>query len=103
MAYALAAIEHEATGDDTTLLLVGVEATLSRTRLLAELRNAGIAARIVAGAPAEKRAPAPVLLEAEGFVPENDPRLAAFVAQTGGSAFPAGGFANPAVPKDAAP
>jgi chorismate mutase / prephenate dehydratase len=100
-AYALAAIEQEATGDDTTMLLAQVEAELSRTRLLSQLKDAGIAARVVGGAAAEKRALAPVLLEAEGFVERSNPRLLEFAAQTGSIAHPVGGFANPAKAGDA--
>jgi chorismate mutase len=94
-AYALAAIEQEATGDDTTMLLAHSEAELSRTRLLAQLKEAGISARVVAGASGEKRGPVPVLLEAGGFIGRGDPRLAAF-AKSGATAQPVGGFANPA-------
>jgi hypothetical protein len=41
-----------------------------------------------------------VLLEAEGFIARDDPRLAAF-AKTGAGAQPVGGFANPAKAGDA--
>jgi chorismate mutase len=95
-AYALAAIEQESTDDDTTMLLAEVEPSLSRTGLLAQLKDAGIVARIVAGVAAEKRALAPILLEAEGFVGRSDPRLATFGAQAGGTVVPVGGYANPA-------
>lgn len=97
-AYAVAAIEHEPAGDDTTLLHAEVAPSLSRGGLIAQLKSAGISARPVAAANAEKRDFAPVLFEAEGFVAADDARLAAFCAQMGkdvGAIFPVGGFANP--------
>ena len=83
------------------MLLAHVEADLSRTRLLAQLKEAGIAARVVAGASGEKRGPVPVLLEAEGFIARDDARLNTF-AKTGAGAQPVGGFANCAKLGDAA-
>jgi len=74
-AFAIAAIEQESTGDDTTLLLA--DASLSP----AQLKDAGISARQVANG----------LFAAEGFVARNDPRLATFATHV----VPIGGFANP--------
>ena len=97
-AYAIAAIEQEPSGDDTTLLRAEIAQSFSRTKLVSQLKDAGIVARVVAAGAAGERDYTPVLLEADGFVTRNDPRLAAFCAQVGlaaGSIFPVGGFANP--------
>jgi chorismate mutase len=103
-AYAIAAIEHEKTGDDTTLLLAEVESSVSRTRLVALLKDADIAGRVVAGSGGGSRGP--VLIEAEGFIARDDARLEAFLAQgdmAGSTIVPVGGFANPVMSAGAAP
>jgi len=94
-AYAIAAIEQEPTGDDTTLLLAEVAPSLSRTRLQSQLKESGIVVRPAAGGSSQHRAH---LLEAQGFVARNDPRLAAFCVAAGDAVariVPVGGFANP--------
>jgi chorismate mutase len=100
-AYAVAAIEHEATGDDTTLLLAEVTPSASRARMATLLNEAGIAGRVVAGNPGV--AASPVLIEAEGFIARDDPRLARFAAEgafAGSSIVSVGGFANPVIVKE---
>ncbi len=95
-AYAIGAIEHEPTGDDTTLLLAEVAPSVSRTRMVLRLRQAGIEGRVIAGSPGAERKP--VLIEANGFVGRNDTRLTAFAAEgefAGSTIVPVGGFANP--------
>lgn len=97
-AFVVAAIEQEATGDDTTLLLAHVAPSLSRAKLLSQLKEAGIEVRSITSGIPEKRDFNPALLEADGFVTNNDPRLAAFCAQVGievAAIVPVGGYANP--------
>lgn len=97
-AYVVAAIEQEATGDDTTLLIANVSPSLSRGGLITQLKNAGLTVRPVANTAADKRDYAPLLVEAEGYVAAGDPRLAEFCGAVGtdvAAIFPVGGFANP--------
>jgi chorismate mutase len=100
-AYVIGAIEQEATGDDTTLLLLEVPPGKSRTRLQLLLNEAGLSARLVAaGRIAEKNMPDEILLEVKGFVGKGDPRLPALVKAAGDAIAritPIGGFANPVV------
>ena len=101
VAYAVAAIEQEPTGDDTTFLLAEVAPSMSRGRLQEHLKAAEIHIRGLTGGGSgggERRAFAPMLLEAEGFFAAGDARLAAFLAAAGESAaviVPVGGYANP--------
>ena len=98
-AYLVGAVEQEPTGDDTTLLLLETAPGKSRTRLPSLLREVGLGARLAAaGRVAEKNAPDEVLMEVEGFVGRNDPRLPALAKAAGDSVMriaPIGGFANP--------
>jgi len=98
-AYVIGAIEQEATGDDTTVLLLEVAPGKSRTKLPALLKDVGLTARLAAaGRIADKNAPDEVLLEVQGFVAKADPRLAALAKAAGDAVarvMPIGGFANP--------
>jgi len=100
-AYAIGAIEQEVSGDDTTLMLLEIEPTVSRTRLKSLLTRAGLEARVVAaGRLTDKRVPDELLLEVSGFVSHDDPRLAALSEAAGeivGRVAPIGGYANPIV------
>jgi len=97
--YAIAAIEQEPTGDDTTLLLLEIAPSVSRTKLRSLLKSAGLEARLVAaGRLMDKKVPDELLLEANGFVGREDPRLAKLTEAAGeiiGRVIPIGGFANP--------
>ena len=74
-AYAIAAIEQEPSGDDTTLLLLEIAPSVSRMKLKSLLRGAGLDARIIAaGRLLDKRVPDELLLEVSGFVSPSDPR-----------------------------
>ncbi len=95
-AFAIGAPEQEATGDDTTLLLVETAGESSRTRLQNLLQQAGFDAQILAagGVPGQGH----LLLANKGFVAAQDMRLAAFAAQAGEMILrvaPVGGYANP--------
>jgi hypothetical protein len=98
-AYAIGAIEQEPSGEDTTLLLLEIAPTVSRTKLRSLLERAGLEARVVAaGRLTDKRVPDELLLEVSGFVGRDDPRLAALGEAAGeiiGRVAPIGGFANP--------
>lgn len=100
-AYAIGAIEQEPSGDDTTLLLLEIAPTVSRTRLKSLLKRAGFEARLSAsGRLTDKKVPDELLLEVSGFVGRSDPRLAALSEAAGpmiARIAPIGGFANPIV------
>jgi chorismate mutase / prephenate dehydratase len=98
-AYAIGAIDQEPTGDDTTLLLLEIKPGMSRTKLVALLKEAGLSARFVAaGRIAQKNVPDEILLEAKGFVAKDDRRLKT-LAEVAGDAIARiatiGGYANP--------
>jgi chorismate mutase len=98
-AYAIGAIEQEASGDDTTLLVLEIAPGLSRTKLRSLLREAGLDANIVAaGRISEKNAPDEILAEVKGFIAKDDPRLIRLGLAAGEAVFridPIGGYANP--------
>ncbi len=98
-AYAIGAIEQEPSGDDTTLLLLEIAPTVSRTKLNSLLKRAGLEARLVAaGRLTDKKVPDELLLEVSGFVSRDDPRVAA-LSEAAGPSIPRiaqiGGYANP--------
>jgi hypothetical protein len=100
-AYAIGAIEQEASGDDTTLLVLEIAPGLSRTKLRSFLREAGFDANIVAaGRISEKSAPDEILVEVGGFIPRDDARLKKLADSAGDAVYridAIGGFANPVV------
>ncbi len=104
-AYAIAAIEQEPSGDDTTLLLLDIAPSVSRTKLKSLLKGAGLDARLIAaGRLMDRKVPDELLLEVSGFVGGSDPRLLALAKTAGeivGRVVPIGGFANPIVPSGA--
>lgn len=100
-AYAIGTVEQEASGDDTTLLLLEIAPNISRATLQNFLKGAGLAAKLAAaGRLLEKKVPDEILLEVKGFVGRDDPRLSA-LAEAAGDAItrvaPIGGYANPVV------
>lgn len=105
-AYAIGAIEQEASGDDTTLLLLEIAPSVSRNRLNSLLKRAGLEAGVVAaGRLTDKKVPDELLLEVSGFVARSDPRLAALSEAAGpiiARIAQLGGFANPIVLPDSA-
>ncbi len=97
-AFAVAALEQEPTGDDTTLLLLETEGELSRTRLQNLLQQSGFEAQILAAGGEPGKRISHLLLVNKGFVGAQDPRLTAFVAKAGETILrvaPVGGYANP--------
>ena len=98
-AYAIGAIEQEPSGDDTTLLLLEIAPSVSRTKLKSLLKRAGLEARVIAaGRLTDKRVPDELLLEVSGFVGHSDPRLSTLSEAAGeiiARVTPIGGFANP--------
>lgn len=103
-AYAIAAVEQEASGEDTTLLLLEFDPAVSRTRLRSLLKGAGLDARLIAaGRLMDKKVPDELLLEVNGFIGRSDPRLTALSEAAGemiGRVAPIGGFANPILVAD---
>jgi len=101
LAYAIGAIEQEASGDDTTLLVLEIAPGLSRTKLRSLMKEAGLDSNIVAaGRISEKSAPDEILVEVKGFIAKADPRLKRLAESAGDSVYridPIGGFANPVV------
>ena len=100
-AYAIAAIEQEPSGDDTTLLLLEIAPSVSRQKLRSLLKRAGLDARLVAaGRLLDKNVPDELLLEVGDFVAPSDARLANLAEAAGeiiGRVTPIGGYANPVV------
>lgn len=100
-AYAIAAIEQEPSGDDTTLLLLEVASDISRARLKTMIKDARFDAQLAAtGRTSDKTAPDEILLEVKGFVSKDDKRLkllADAAAEALARIAPIGGYANPVV------
>ncbi len=100
-AFAIAGIEQEPSGDDTTILLLEIAPSVSRMKLKSLLNAARLNARIIAaGRLLDKRVPDELLIELSGFVSPSDPRLAALSEAAGDVISRAkliGGYANPIV------
>lgn len=99
-ALVLAAVPMEATGDDRTLLAVEVTQDVSRGRLKDVLEGAGFATLQLRTHHLPGGGGAVHLVEVEGFVPLDDPRLAAARQRLGdsaGSVLPIGAYATPVV------
>ncbi len=100
-AYAIAGIEQEPSGHDTTILLLEIAPSVSRMKLKSLLGGAGLDARIIAaGRLLDKRVPDELLLELSGFVSPSDPRLAA-LSEAAGDVISGtkliGGYADPII------
>lgn len=100
-AYAIAAIEQEPSGNDTTLLLLEIAPSVSRQKLRSLLKRAGLDARLVAaGRLLDKNVPDELLLEVNDFVAPSDARLAVLADAAGdfiARVMPIGGYANPVI------
>jgi chorismate mutase len=98
-AFAIGTAEHEASGDDTTLVRIETEAGLSRARLTSLLKGAGLDANMIsAGRVTQGGEEGTVLVAVNGFVSPQDPRLDEVRTKSGDSVLgidPVGGFANP--------
>jgi len=97
--YAIAAVEQEATGRDTSILRLECHSEMSRARLQTLLRQAGFEAQILAASRESAKSPASRLLVAnKGFVAVDDERLATLAGAAGGAierVALVGGFADP--------
>jgi len=100
-AFAIGPAEHEATGEDTTLIRIETEAGLSRARLSSILKAAGFEANMIsAGRITAGGDGGALLLATDGFVSAQDLRLDAVRSNARDSVLridPVGGFANPIV------
>jgi hypothetical protein len=106
-AYAIATVEFEPTGDDTSLLLLEADAGLSRGKLQTLLKQAGLETHLLAVSGGASTSPLRQhLLETQGFVAGDDARLALLLETAGGAVLRAaqvGGFANPLQPARSKP
>nr|TFG55101.1 MAG: hypothetical protein E4H34_01160 [Hyphomicrobiales bacterium] len=100
-AFAIGAVEHEPSGEDTTLVRIETEEGLSRGRLMTLLQDSGFDATIISASRISEGAQEDAaLLAVDGFVSAQDSRLGAIKTKAGDSILridPVGGFANPVV------
>lgn len=100
-AYAVGAVEQEASGDDTTLLVLEIAAGLSRAKLQSFFKDAGLEAKLIASARiSDKNSPDEVLVEVKGFIAHDDAASQRFADTAGDAVIRAtvvGGFANPVI------
>jgi hypothetical protein len=84
LAYVIGTLELEPSGDDTTLMLLEAEDSLSLTKLQSLLKQDGLEARLLAVSRDSTTNPVRHhLLEAEGFVRADDSRLGALMERAG--------------------
>jgi chorismate mutase len=96
-AYVIGSLELETSGDDTTVLRVEAEESVSQSRLQSLLKQAGLDARPVAvGRAAGMRQH---LMELPGFMASDDSRIGTLLENAGDTVRLAivGGYANPLV------
>jgi hypothetical protein len=75
-AFVVAPMEHEATGDDRSLLALGSKKEISRARLVGAFRSAGLEAKVLSRIPPRgKFAEWLDLVEVEGHVRRGDRRI----------------------------
>ncbi len=95
-AYVVAQADFEATGDDTSLLALLTSESVSEARAVALAKAAGLeGARIGQARTADSAAAYANLLAVNGFVDEDDPRLAALAEGGVAEVHVIGGYANP--------
>ncbi|MBS0470256.1 MAG: hypothetical protein JSR60_04225 [Proteobacteria bacterium] len=98
-AYVVGTIEPQPSGDDTTMLLLESEDTLSLTRLQMLLKQGGLESKLVAISRDAAKSPLRLhLLEVAGFLTDDDARLGALREQAGDSIqriVSVGCYANP--------
>jgi chorismate mutase-like protein len=98
-AFAVAACISEPTGHDRSLLIVEASGEISRSSVLAEGRSVGLeAGTIQSWQPPGETQSWLHLIDVEGYLPADDPRLASFAARLGkalGRIWPVGGYALP--------
>lgn len=99
IAYAIGSIEQEATGADTSMIILEAKGDLSRTKLQALIKQVGLEAQLVAvGRDSARSASRQHLLEISGFVPRNNSRLGTLLEQAGETIVRlvcVGGYADP--------
>jgi len=100
-AYVIGTLDPEPSGDDTTLLLLEAEDSLSLTKLQSLLKQGGFEARLLAvSRDSAKSAVRYHLLDVAGFVQSDDPRLGTLMEQGGEGILRAsivGCYANPLI------
>ncbi len=104
-AYVIGPVEQEDSGDDTTLILLEANTGVSRNRLQALCKAAGLEGAIAAMSHSDKKdQPVYALAEIDGFVAAKDPRLTQLRKSVDAiaRAVPVGGFANPLVARGGA-
>ena len=98
-AYAIGSLEQEATGSDTSLIILEAKADLSRTKLQALVKEVGFDAQLMAvGRDSARSSSRQHLLEISGFVPRDDSRLGVLLEQAGDTIVrlvSVGGYADP--------
>jgi hypothetical protein len=86
LAYVIGTLEPEPSGDDSSLILLEADETLSLTKLQSLLRQAGLIARLLAvSRDSDRNRSRHHLLEIPGVLREGDPRLEALLEQSGGA------------------
>lgn len=93
-AYVVAAVPPDASGDDRGLIALQASADMSRTRLVAQVKDAGFEPGALWVRRLAGDTQISALVEVEGLVAENDPRLAA-IAGLEGAPVVIGGYAVP--------
>lgn len=96
--FAIATIEQEEVGTDTTILRFECEGELSRTRLQSVLRQAGFDSQILSASRGSPGVPSRVLVANRGYVGADDARITSITSLASdaiASVAIVGGFANP--------
>jgi chorismate mutase / prephenate dehydratase len=103
-ALAVAAIPVEATGNDRTLLVIEATAQMSRSALAARIKAAGFETAVIQSwNPPNDQAIWLHLVDVEGYVTEEDPKLARLATRLGKTLHqigPVGGYAVPFSPAE---
>lgn len=98
-AYVVGTLDLEPTGDDTSLIRLEAEESVSLSRLQSLLKQAGLDARLAA-VSRDSSGARQHLLEVRGFVTADDPRIGVLLENAGGAVLriaSVGGYANPLV------
>jgi chorismate mutase / prephenate dehydratase len=99
LGYVVGAREHEPSGDDATLVILGAHESLSRGRLQALMKQAGLETQLLAAGRESGNSQArQYLWEVQGFAAPDDPRFAAVLESAAGGIIRlvcVGGYAKP--------
>ncbi|MEJ1967602.1 MAG: hypothetical protein WDN03_03040 [Rhizomicrobium sp.] len=96
-AYVIGTLDPEPSGDDTTLIRVEADETVSTSRLQSLLKQCGFDSRLLA-VSRDASGARQHLLEMSGFVPTDDARIGVLLEQAGGAVLRVacvGTYANP--------